>query len=62
MARALVELGFTPTSRSKVALAKEARPGREPHEPADDMPSLEDYLAEGERLHAKVQAERAKKH
>jgi P27 family predicted phage terminase small subunit len=60
MARAVAELGFSPTSRGKVALAKDARPQFEPNDPA--MPSLDDYLAEGERLRAKMQAELAKKH
>jgi P27 family predicted phage terminase small subunit len=58
MARAVMELGFSPTSRSKV----EVRPRVEPHDPGDEMPSLEEYLAKGERLRAKAEAELAKKH
>jgi hypothetical protein len=62
MARSVVELGFTPTSRSKVIPARDARPPVQPNDPADEMPSLDDYLAKGERLRARAQAELAKKH
>ncbi len=60
MTRAVVELGFAPTSRGKVALAKDARPQFEPNDPT--IPSLDDYLAKGERLRAKVQRQLGKKH
>jgi P27 family predicted phage terminase small subunit len=60
IARAVVELGFTPTSRTKVRSGT-SRP-RPESEVADNVPSLDDYLAEGERLHAKVLAEITKKH
>jgi P27 family predicted phage terminase small subunit len=62
MVRAVTELGLSPASASKVALPNEVRPRVEPHKPGDEVLSLEDYLAKGERLHAKVQAELAKKH
>jgi P27 family predicted phage terminase small subunit len=60
IARAVVELGFTPTSRAKVHSGA-TRP-RPESEVAYNVSSLDDYLAEGERLHAKVLAEITKKH
>jgi P27 family predicted phage terminase small subunit len=60
MARAVVELGFTPTSRSKVI---QSSPSRILGEPIDEsVVSLEEYLAEGEKLHKKARADLAKSH
>jgi P27 family predicted phage terminase small subunit len=62
MARAVTELGFTPTSRSRVAQNSGTRTSGEPYETPEQAVSLEEYLAEGERLREKLQAELVKKH
>jgi hypothetical protein len=61
MARAVVELGFTPTSRSKVTQRTDGWNTDEANEKPRQVPSLEEYLAEGDRLRAKLQADLAKK-
>jgi P27 family predicted phage terminase small subunit len=61
MARAVVELGFTPTSRSKVTQRTDGWNTAEQNETPKQGLSLQEYLAKGDRLHAELQAELAKK-
>jgi hypothetical protein len=62
MARAVVELGFTPTNRSKVTQSSEVRVTNDPDRKSKHTISLEEYLLKGQRLREKLQAELAKKH
>jgi P27 family predicted phage terminase small subunit len=61
MARAVVELGFTPTSRSKVTQSSEVRVTNDPDRKSPHTISLEEYLAQGRRLRARFEAQLAKK-
>jgi P27 family predicted phage terminase small subunit len=61
IARAVADLGFTPTCRSKVIQSGGGRNPGEPHNGLGQVPSLAEYLAEGDRLREKDQAELAKK-
>jgi hypothetical protein len=56
IARAVADLGFTPTSRSKVVQSSGGRNPGEPHNSLGQVP-LEEYLAYGDRLREKDQVE-----
>jgi P27 family predicted phage terminase small subunit len=62
MARAVTELGFTPAGRARIAQGSGMRIPGERNETAEQIPSLDEFLAEGERLRDNLQAELAKKH
>jgi P27 family predicted phage terminase small subunit len=54
------ELGFSPTARSRVRVPTPFSSNSDYNDPPSQ--SLDEFLLEGKRLHAKLQAEPAKKH